>query len=310
VTNHSDRLGGVDRKVLNHAPRKTVAYYDRMNWRVVFICDGSGIALDVRTGAATLLAAPETCVVEAATQSYSGPLYGCEGMVYKEASGNKGLTLDSSGAVSAETTGPVTAAGILGLQFNWHDMVSAHVGTAIVGFEIPDLNPTVQNFLDSTSAVGRMLLSRKTDKTELWAKIIHSVGETASATSYAMVRTEQSLGDEYYVDCLPLYYESQDLFLGPRAESRIHKKLDLVTGELTSTATADVALYSKIPGYATEQIATARTVLSEEKDFNLHATLRGNQCRYVISSDAPENLAEIKAARVHFEPGRPRGRNR
>jgi hypothetical protein len=310
ITNHSDRLDGVDRKVWDHAPRKTVAYYDRMNWRVLFICDGAGIAIDVRSGATTLVAAPENCIVEAATTAYSGPLYGCEGMVYKEGTGNKGLTLDSSGAISGESAGPVTAAGINGLNFNWHDLVSAHVGTALVGYEIPDLNASAQNFLDSTSAVGRLLISKKSDNTELWGKVIHSVGETNSVTSYAMVRTEQALSDEFYVDRLPMYYESQDLYLGPRAESRVHKKLDLVTGELTSTATADVALYSKIPGYASEMVATARGTLTEEKDFNLQASLRGNQCRYVVSSHAPGDLAEIKSVRVHFEPGKPRGRNR
>lgn len=315
VVNHSERLKGLDRKVWDHAPRLTYAYYDRFNWRVTFTCDGSGIAVDIRSGAASLTAAPESCVTDVSSSAYSGILFGGDGTIFQETTGNAGLTLDTATTMCSDNAGPLVASTATAFSFYWleelDDTAATRRGTAAAGWGFALATPTAYDFLSTATVIGRCVTLQSTDKLALWAHAIQATPYKDTTKGYCcIVRTRQPLLDNYYIDRNPFYYESQDLFLGPRRDARVYELLDMITGETTATATADVALYSKMPGQATELVATARGLLTHETDFQLPARIRGNQCRYVIESSAPSDLPEIKSVRVHFEQMRPRSANR
>ncbi len=306
--NHSKRLGGLDRKVWRDNPSACYAYYDRQNWRVVFCCDGRGVAVDTRSGAATLCAAPENCATDVLTSTASGVLFGADGAGFIETAGNKSLTLSTAETLGPNDSGPATATALVALTWYWSDGDSA--GSLVLGYEVPDLEPTAYGFLSATSDVGRALFMVSDDWTEIWARQIHSVGLTSSATSYALLRSGQGLLDHYSVDRVPMRYESQDLYLGHWQDPRIFERLDFATGELEATATADVALYALSPGSTTELVATATGGLSNENAFLLPARIRGTQCRYVLESWTPDDFPEVTSVRLHYQQIRPRGRAR
>ena len=102
--NYSDRLEGVDRHVWSSNPRKTRCWHDAQNFRVVFACEGAAIAIDTRSGAASLMGIPYTCATSANTSEYSGTVYGGAGGIWKEVEGGAGQLLDSEGEHSAEYT--------------------------------------------------------------------------------------------------------------------------------------------------------------------------------------------------------------
>lgn len=91
TTNVTKDINGLQKMVWDHDPRGTRAMYDGDNFKVVFWNDGSCISLDVRNGAIRLGASNDRCVASVSSITYSGPVYGGTGGVFKEATGNAGL---------------------------------------------------------------------------------------------------------------------------------------------------------------------------------------------------------------------------
>jgi len=98
---YSERLEGVDRHVWSSNPRATRCWHDARNFRVVFVCDGAAVAIDTRTGAASLMGLPYYCAADSNTPEHTGTVYGGDGMVWKEVEGTKGQILNAAGEHSA-----------------------------------------------------------------------------------------------------------------------------------------------------------------------------------------------------------------
>ena len=128
-------------------------------------------------------------------------------------------------------------------------------------------------------------------------------------TAYAIIRTNQELLDQFWLDIVPMRYESQDIFLGTYTDPKVYEEMDFLFGDISGTATADFAFHSKLPN-GTEETSSARTTVATETNLILHTRLRGNQCRYVVHSEAADDLPQIQSLRIHMQPLRPRARAR
>jgi len=309
LTDHSDRIKGVDRAVWQGSPRSTLAYYDRVHYRLVFVCDGAGVTLDIRSGAVSLVSAPETAYAEAGLADYAGPLYGGHGMVFKECAGNRSLTLSSSAGMSTSLPGPTTAGTLVPVLYHWHDGTTAAVGTATLGYEFPGL--LAGDYLTASAHEGRAVHFLASDRSGIHAGQVFGVGSTSSASSYALIGCDRAATGDWFVERVPLYYGGQDLFLGAQFDSRVYERVDWITGDQQSaTATAAFACYAKIEGRSAELAVSVVAAMAPDTGFEVGVGKRGNQFRYTFLSSAPENLPEIKSLRVRFSQQRPGSRDR
>lgn len=308
---------GLDTKVWDHAPRQTVAYYDRTNWVVTFACDGSGVSLDVRTGALSLTSAPERSFANCATSSYTGPLYGADGMVWKDSRDdshvNGSLSLDASGQESgiAQT---MSVASVTALSWYWQE--GAATGTVFMGVEAPNATSltlgTSYSWLNATSAIGRNLTSWSADKTEIWSLPIHAY-YGSPGTHSVLFRTQQTALSQYYIDRVPMYYRSQAVKLPRIREARIYERADFRTGILEegveyAASNADVAFFANVAGAQTVISASATGAFLEKADYILPLRLRGTEFYYEVEHTLARNMQPVEAVSVHFRITRPRGR--
>ena len=303
VTNHSERLDGIDRSVFSECPAETTAYYDRTNWKVVFACAGAGISFDVRTGAAALVSAPETCATEVNSSDYSGPVFGAAGMVFKEVDGsNKSLTLDFNGNDISNNPGKLINAGTIYINF----IDESTTYSAICGFTHTSINAASATYMTSGTHVGRTMTQANTALTSLWSLPIQAVSTPTAALFQAYHTAQVSL----WINSFPMHYESQDLFLGRMADGRCYERIDFVTDEtVADSAKASYTFESLVPSGASAMVASATTVWTYKQNvMQLPIRLRGNQARYTVYCDNFNSFPEIVSVGVHFRVSPPRGR--
>lgn len=302
VMNHSERLRGIDRNVFKSAHEQTAVYYDRTNWKAVFTCSGSGISFDVRTGAASLVSAPESCATEVNTPAYSGPVFGADGMVWcEQKNANDSLSLTSAGDGCSYPIRQVTNPG--SLYCHWID--GATTSSVLCGFTHTSVL-AASAWVHTTGHVGRTMTQSNTAYDSFWTKTIHAV----SSPTAALVRTNQTAKTYLWVDSFPMYFRSQELFLGRMADGRIYERIDFVTdSEVTDSARATYTFNTLVPSGAATMSATATTVWTyKQNEFQLPIRLRGNQAYYTVYCDNNNSMPEIVSVGIHFRVSPPRGR--
>lgn len=308
--NHSDRLRGLDQQIWDHDPRRTVAYFDQRNFRVIFVCDGSGIAIDINTGAVALFSAPESSYAEAATSAYSGALYGGEGMIWKEVVGNLSLSLDFDSSTPSGAAGLNGTDDLSELYWYWaytHG-TDDYIGSERCAFQGSAFFSSGTSVLTSASLAGRTITGLNDDKDDVWTNVIMDI----TSPSTAIVRSTQPSAENFTLDRYPFYYRSQEIFLGRMADSRRHHRLDLLTGEIEAATdvVADITTKAFVPGESDfNSVRNATAELTHKDVLQMHLqNMRGNQFEYSIFHAGTVDAAEIEAVGIYFTEAGPRNR--
>lgn len=311
--NHTQRVSGYDKKVWDHAPRRTIAYYDSREFKVVIACEGAGISIDINTGAIALVSAPERSYLDVQSSSYSGPVYGHVGGIFKQATaGNNSLTLSAT-AEACNSISAVSTAGTYG-QLSWFWADGGESATHSVGIKG---NATAfaagLTYLSKTSEIGRTFNSLDSDYEELWSDTITDVVDLGSTASGILLRSEQSILDESGIEAIPFYYKSQPAYIGRSLRDHYFERMDIYTDDVacTTDGVADISFTSWIPGQTTAQTITQTAATIEPNQVHeLHGLVRGNRFQYTIFSSGTADLPNILEVGVHLRSTRERGRNR
>jgi hypothetical protein len=309
--NHSQRLNKYDRKVWDHAPRKTVAYYDSKEFKVVITCDGTGISIDTRTGAASIVSAPERCYTELQSNSYSGPLWGQVGGVFKEADGNQSISLSPSAEACGNILSLNTAGTYTALQWFWADAGQSATHTIGVIGNVTAFQAGV-SFLTSTSDIGRTFTSGQNDRSDLWTVTITDAVNVGTTASGILMRTDQTLLDKSGIEAIPFYYKSQPAYVGRSRTNHYFERLDFYTDDEAGTAdgACDVTFTSWIPGQATAMLVTATAATISPNDVHEMTLLqRGNRFQYEVFDGGTASLPNFLEVGIHYRDTRERGRS-
>ncbi|MHA2064678.1 MAG: hypothetical protein ACXABY_09920, partial [Candidatus Thorarchaeota archaeon] len=314
--NHSERLDGLDWNVWDHSPRETRAYYDRKSWTIVFTCDGTGISIDVRSNATALISAPERIAIQCNTSDYRGPIFGSDGMVWRQfktsgtSPSNRTLSLDLGGTGVCDNQ-VVRLGATTFSALNWHWTEEGNSGTVLCGRTATALSGSAE-WLTDTSEVGRSYTNYKRNGSDIWTVTLHD-GDGGSGSFF---RSTQGLLDWMSLDFTPMYYRSQDLYLGRYRGGRIYERMDLAfdtlgkEGHYTSV-TCGVAFYALLPETATPQKTSAQGAdLESNSDYQLPLRMRGHQCYYELLHEHDSELQPLNAIGIHFRVSKTRGRVR
>lgn len=308
LTNHSERLGGLDRKVWDHAPGLTTCYYNRNDWKVTFACDGSGLSIDIRNGAVSLCSAPEYCCTTVATSSYSGPLYGGDGEVWKENStANNSLTLDRNGAMatSAKDYRLLATYPLANVNLDWNDGVAS--GAAFIGWRGSIFSGATAGWLSSASFCGRSLTLVDGNIEDAFTL---PLGYWASPSAM-LVRTKQSqtgMGN-LLIDNTLCYYEGQDVFLSRHRQASIYERMDLFASDFVNTSASLTGAFFVLTSSGQSMSSSFSTIVfNEDSVYQVPIRLRGQQFYYYLRVVGSKSFPNIRSIGVHFRLCRERSR--
>lgn len=309
LINHSVSLENIDRSVWDNNIRETTAYYRTGPAKVVFVCMGTGLSIDVQTGAVALCSAPETCIVEMATESYSGTVFGATGQLWKEVSGNKSLSLDTGGAMSTNNLGLTTLQTLTYLYFTWTDGIE-NTGTVPIGMysTSTSIADATYGWLASGSIVGKTLsLYQNTSYDDICSLAIEGVEQNDIMYCKHANAFSTSIFSHWAIEQVPWAYQSQDAWLGHKKDPKIYDSMDVTTGDIGGSATVDLVASSRLQGAAaTETSGTA--VWGTNNSYQLAVRTRGNRFHYLVKGCDANDTPNIRSIRTHFVPLRPRGR--
>ena len=305
--NHSQRLEHQDLKVWDHAPRRTVAYEDTDQYKVVFTCEGTGITIDTRSGAVAMVSAPETCYMDYQSTSYSGPVYGGRSGLFRRAVGNASLSLSSAGTAAGNAQQMITAADISALYYDWElDGRSAQAMGGV--FSTAGSFSTASEWLTSTSDVGRTISMVAEDYSDMWTCFASDAIQGANAL---VVNCEQPLLSHLCIDSIPFYYLTQYMYHGRSRTDHTFERLDFYTNEEAGTAdgTLDVTFTSWASGEPTAMITSATAATVPESELHeLKIRSRGNRYRFALADRGTVGLPNIMELGVHIRDRRERGK--
>jgi hypothetical protein len=308
LTNHSERLGGLDRKVWDHAGELTTCYYNRNDWKVTFACDGSGLSIDIRNGAVSLCSAPEYCCANIATSAYSGPLYGGDGEIWKEEStANNSLTLDRNGsmATSSRDFGALITYPITDLTWTWNNGVTS--GTAFLGWEGSVFSGGSALWLASAGLCGRALTLVDGDATDAFTV---SLGHWTSPSSMlARTQQTQSAMSSILIDNTLCYYEGQDVFLSRHRQASIYERMDIFASDFVDASASIVGAFYALgsAGYAASSAFSSGS-FENDSVYQVPIRLRGQQFYYYLRVAGKKTFPNIRSVGVHFRLCGPRSR--
>ncbi|MEA1909934.1 MAG: hypothetical protein U9M89_02855 [Patescibacteria group bacterium] len=313
LTNVSESLDGADRFVWEVNPRKTKAWYDKRNWKIVFSCDGAAISFNSRNGGASISGCPDSCYLDISTSGYSGALYGSDGMIWKNDSESTVQTLDFNGTTSSENHGPVdtTDSTISDIDWYWTDG-EGNSGSERIGIDYDTDLTTEQtsSWLGATTDVqGRIFTQWSKTDGEIWAASINVVG----AQGKMCFKTIRDDLDYFFIDKFPVYYKGQFVYFLSRAEMKITELLELVFGDTNdSDAQADISFVAETIGEntTTNTTSVANTTLSVNDLVRIPIQSKCYRGYYTFESDTTSDLPPLRDLRLHYSSIRPRGGGR
>jgi hypothetical protein len=339
----SEQLDGLERNVWDTNPRKTRAYYDKENWKVVFVCQGTAITFDSRTGAASLCGLPDTCYVSASSSDYSGALYGQDGMIMKECKGNMGLSLASDNYYTGSfyrgplnnwerTSGDVDS-NITDITVYW--TYRGDSGSKVIGYEKTGIGSASSNYLGEGSVVGQTFTQWEKDSIsvtrdyDIICKTIHFCNADDSIVFKSL---PDSKLDEYYLGFHPMYYKGQYIYFDVDQSEKIVELLTVLFGDwvkgawysLFGTSEYDAEINECCPTFTVDYTAetlgenfTENNVTSGKEAFvedryfmRLPIQRKGYRGYFEILSEAFENIPPVKSLLLHYTILRERGGGR
>ncbi len=305
--NHSQRLEHQDLKVWDHAPRRTVAYEDTDQYKVVFTCEGTGIAIDTRSGAVAMVSAPEACYMDYQSTAYSGPLYGGRSGLFRRAEGNASLSLSSAGTAAGNAQQMTATADLSALYYDW--ALDGRSAQAMVGvFSTAGSFSTAAEWLTSTSDVGRTISTVASDHSDFWTCFASDAIQGANAM---VVNCEQPLLSHLCIDSIPFHYKSQYLYHGRSRTDHTFERLDFYTNAEAGTAdgSLDVTFTSWASGEPTAMITSATAAAVPENELHeLKIRTRGNRYQFELTDRGIVGLPNIMELGVHIRDRRERGK--
>ncbi len=339
----SDKLDGLERNVWDGDPRKTRAYYDKENWKVVFVCEGTAITFDSRTGAASLCGLPDSCYGFISSSDYSGPLYGQDGMIMKEFKGNMGLALtDENYEQAGNYYGPSATfsrdsgdiSDVTDITEYWTDGTNS--GSEVIGYTETGIGDSTTTYLDTSSVVGSLLTQWTVDGISVTRDydVCCNMVHISPDVNTIYMKTMPSTGlTEYYLGISPMYYKGQNIYFQTDQSEKIVELLTVLFGDWVkgiwynfyeSTGEDNIKTYEYCPTFTVDytaetlgdeftsnNVTTGKETFIEDRYFmRVPVQRKGFRGYYEILSTAFENIPPIKSVFIHHTALRPRGGGR
>lgn len=336
----SDKLDGLERNVWDGNPRKTRAYYDKENWKVVFVCEGTAITFDSRTGAASLCGLPDSCYGFMSSSDYSGSLYGQDGMIMKEFKGNMGLALTNEDyEQGGNTYGPSITfsyengdvSDLTAITEYWSDGTNS--GSTVIGYSESGIGDSTVDYLNISSIIGSTFTQWNTDDIsvtrdyDICCNTIH----ISPDVNTIYLKTLPGTGlTEYYLGIIPMYYKSQNIYFDVDQSDKIIEQLSVLFGDWVRgtfynfylsngeeylelnkycpVVTVDYTAETLGEYFTSNEVTSGEEAFVEDRYFfRLPVQRKGYRGYYEVLSKSFENLPPVKSIFLHYNVLRPRG---